>query len=113
MAIKLDRYFYILEKDENGELLIHLQGKVFLNGDNEYGLAEWTFEYISVPIAQRWWEALVWTARTANTVKYWSKMTEAKALDTCKTYFDGQAGNELNLMDITLDTPEGCYYFDM
>lgn len=113
MAIKLDRYFYVLEREEDGGQRIRLLGNAFWSTNNRYLLAAWTFENIPVAVAQMWWTEGFWAARTTDSMAYICDITEAKALDICKTYFDGQAGNELDLMDITVDTPEGCYYFDM
>ena len=55
MAIKLDRYFYVLEHEEDGGQRIRLLGNVFWSTNNRYLLAEWAFENISVAVAQMCW----------------------------------------------------------
>ena len=110
----MDRYFYILEKGDNGKQIIHLSGNVYYNDGDEtetcYRCAEWTWMYVEVAIAKGHINEFFELAD--EKVKYLEDLTEAQANKLCESYFNGNSGTELHITDITEDTPCGDYCFE-
>ena len=112
----MDRYFYSLEKDDNGKQIIHLSGNVYFNDNDEtetcYRYAEWVGLEIDVDTAKLLFDKYVFFNFSDERVKYLDDITEEQAKSTCEDYFDGTSGTELQIMDITEDTPCGDYWFE-
>jgi hypothetical protein len=112
----LDRYFYSLEGNADGEKVIHLSSYIYENdgrGDAEdhFRVAEWTSLLIPVDKAKQMMEDDEFYDYVDERVNYLGNLTEKEAKELCETYHDGQAGTELHISEITDDTPCGDYWF--
>lgn len=112
----MDRYFYSIGLDENNKKVIHLSGNVYFNDGDEtencYRLAEWTFRYFDIEIAQFMLDTDTFYEFINERVDYLTDLSKEKANEVCKSYFNGQPGTELHILDITTDTPCGDYWFE-
>ena len=119
----MDRYFYSIELDENGNKIIHMSGNVYHNDGDEtetcYRIAEWTFLYIPIEKAKQMCQDvvdaegyLVFEDFLQERVSYLEDITEIEAQTICKRYFNGNPGTELCITDITDITPCGDYWFE-
>ena len=108
----MDRYFYIIEQDENGHKVIHMQGNIYANGDGDFRHAEYTFLFFSVSLAQNMIDDESFFATLDENVDYIEDITEKTAVARTEKYFDGDSGTQLHISDITEHTPCGCYYFE-
>lgn len=114
----LNRYFYSLEENANGEQVIHLSGNVYENDgrtDTEdcFRVVEWTSLCMSVDKAKRMIEYDDFYEYVQERVNYIDDLTEKEAKELCETYHNGQADTELPISEITDDTPCGDYWFYM
>jgi hypothetical protein len=110
----VDRYFYSIELNEDGNKIVHMSGNVYWNDVDEtetnYRCALWVFFYITLDelkdaIEKHWlFEYL------CENVKYEEDITEAEAIDACKNYFDGDPGVHMSLKCINTETPCGNYW---
>ena len=108
----MNRYFYTIEEEMNGDKAIHLLGNLY-NSDDHYSLAEWSFYYLNIIQAQSWIRSGEFNNSTNVNVKYEDSFSEEIALDLCDCYFDGKSGTYLHIADITPNTSCGDYYFDL
>ena len=112
----MDRYFYSLEKDDNGKRIIHLSGNVYYNDGDEtemnYRIAEWVWMYIDVTKAKKMQSENKFFEYIFDKIEYIGDLTETEAREMCKTYFNGTSGTELWITDITETTPCGDYWFE-
>lgn len=112
----MDKYFYIIEQDENGTKFIHLEGNIYYNDVDEsdtcYRVAEWTFLYLTVDEAKFMMNDGTFFDYVNERVAYLTDITEQQAEDMCEDFFDGQPGAKLNITDINDSTPCGCYWFE-
>lgn len=110
----MDRYFYSIELNEDGNKIVHMFGNVYWNDVDEtetnYRCALWVFFYITLDelkdaIEKHWlFEYL------CENVKYEEDITEAEAIDAYKNYFDGNPGVHMSLKCINSETPCGNYW---
>ena len=111
----LDRYFYSIETDADGERFIHLFGNIYLNDvddtEKNFRIAEWTFFYIDIRSAQEMFKEDIFYEYVNERVDYLLDVTETEALDACENYFNGHPGSQLHIYDIAEDTPCGDYWF--
>lgn len=116
MKNKMDRYFYLVELDEDGNKVIHLSGNVYWNDiDNtkcDYTYDEWVWFYVTLDeilhgIRDNWL-----FDHFCEHVKYSGGITEKEAIETCEQYFDGKPGTHLSIGDVNEETPCGGYWFD-
>ena len=112
----MDRYFYTLEKGDNGKQIIHLSGNVYYNDGDEtetcYRCAEWTWMFFDVDYAKQMLKDDKFFDFTDERVKYLSDLTEVQANELCGSYFNGNGGTELDITDIKEDTPCGDYWME-
>ena len=112
----MDRYFYILGKDDNGNQIIHLSGNIYRNDVDEtetcYRYAEWVGMEIDVAEAKAMFNSDEFFNFVNERIKYLTDETETDANEICEQYFDGNSGTELHIMNITEDTPCGDYWFE-
>lgn len=110
----MDRYFYSVELDEDGNKVVHMSGNIYWNDADEtetsYRCALWVFLYISLEelrdaIENRWLFQYLY-----ENVKYEESITETEAIDGCKNYFDGESGAHMKLMCVNEETPCGNYW---
>lgn len=115
-AVKMNKFYYILEEDKNGNKVIHIQGNIYYNGSvtfaDSYKCTEWSFLYLQVAEAKYMLETDTFYEYLFSRVDYICDLSEAEATKNCQTYFNGQPGTKLNIEDITDETPCGNYYFD-
>ena len=111
----MDRYFYSIEMDGDRKV-IHLFGNVYFNDADEtencYRLAEWTFRYFDIDIAQFMLDTDTFYEFVNERVNYLTDVSKTEAEEMCKSYLNGQPGTELHISDIALDTPCGDYWFE-
>ena len=112
----MDRYFYSLERDDNGKQIIHLSGNVYFNDGDEtetcYRCAEWVWMRIDVKRAKEMFEGDEFFEYVLEKIDYISDETETSANEICQRYFNGTSGTELHITDITENTPCGNYWFE-
>ena len=117
----MNRYFYSIELDENGNKTFHLTGNVYLNDGDEtetcYRFAEWTFLYIPIEKAKQMYQSvidaegcLVFEDHIQERIAYLGDMTKKEAEEIC--FHCGNPGLELCVLNITEDTPCGDYWFE-
>lgn len=113
----MDKYFYSIEMDENGEKYIHLSGNIYFNDVDEsetnYRCAEWTFMMLSITEAQNMLKDNndKFFDYINERVAYLEDITKEEAEEYCKNYFNGTSGIKLDIRDITPDTECGNYWF--
>ena len=113
----MDRYFYSVELDDNGNKIVHLSGNVYYHDcsedpEQDYRYAEYCGFYLTISeIAE-----LVTKNELFETlyeeVKYEGYLTEEEAIETCNKYFMGQPGINLHIKDVNENTPCGDYWFE-
>lgn len=109
----MNRYFYILEKDNLGNKQIRMECNVYGNKNEGYRFNEWVFCIVSISEAQTLIKQNEFYSTLDEIVKYSDDVTEEEANAIYELYFDGlSSGEELKITDITNDTPCGDYYFD-
>lgn len=110
----MDRYFYSVELDYDGNKVIHLSSNVYFNdsGDTEinYRCVEWTFFYISMNefkklVKNNWFYDFV-----NERIDYLCDITETSANELCANYFDGKPGTYLYIGDVNEETHCGNYW---
>lgn len=111
----LERYFYSIELDKDGNKVIHLSGNVYLNDvdttESNYRIAEWTFFYIPVAEAKEMFANDTFYEYVNERVNYLGDITKKEANDICELYHCGKSGTELHIQDISEETPCGNYWF--
>lgn len=112
----MDRYFYSLEKGDNGKQIIHLSGNIYFNDNDEtetcYRCAEFVGLEIEVTTAKKLFSRYKFFDFVDEKVKYLDDLTKTQAKATCEEYFNGTSGVQLHIADITEDTPCGDYWFE-
>lgn len=111
----MDRYFYSIELNEDGNKVFHIYGNVYWNDtdttEKDYRIAEWTFFYIAIDELKE----LISNGRfydyVNERVNYLGDISEAEALETCNRYFGGKPGVCLHIEGVGEDTPCGDYWF--
>ena len=110
----MDRYFYSVELNEDGNKVVHMSGNIYWNDADEtetnYRCALWTFLYMSIEelkdaIEKRWLFDCLY-----ENVKYEENLPKAEAIDGCNRYFDGQPGTHMKLMCVNEETSCGNYW---
>lgn len=111
----MNRYFYILQHDDGGNQIIHLSGNLYYNDADEtetcYRIAEWTAFFLRVDKAKQMLNDNVFFDVVDEKIDYLGDVSESEAKEIIEVYFNGAAGNELHILDITKDTPCGEYWF--
>ena len=111
----MDRYFYSVELDRDGNKVVHLSGNVYLNdGDDtetNHRIAEWTFLYIPIDELKELIKNDRFYEYANERVDYLDDVSEVEALKVCDQYFDGNPGTYLHVQEVNEDTPCGDYYF--
>jgi hypothetical protein len=112
----LDRYFYIIERDEDDEKCIHLEGNIYFNDDGsekDWRVAEYYWLYLDIDTAKRMIRDNTFYEYANASVAGLSDATQKEAETLCAEYYgDEEPGTELHIKDITEDTPYGCYWFE-
>ncbi len=109
----MNRYFYILETDGFGNKQVRMECNVHGNQNEGFWCNEWVGCIMSIDIAQTLLKSGKFQSTLDEIVRYSEDLTEDEASAVCELYFDGiSAGEELNITDITPETPCGDYHFD-
>lgn len=108
----MNRYFYQVEDNGQGGKIIHIQANIYNDGERYY-IDEWTFFYIDIDKAQRKIKENTLYNYISDYIDYSDTIDKAEAEEIYNTYCYGQQITELNIEDITDDTPCGYYYFNI
>lgn len=112
----MDRYFYSVELNDDGNKIIHLSGNIYWNdvdtASTDYRLAEWTFFYITLKELKELIENDLFYEHVNEHVKYLDDISEEEAFVTCDRYFNGKPGVNLHINDVSEETPCGEYWFE-
>lgn len=110
----MDRYFYSVELNEDGDKVVHMSGNIFLNDVDEtetnYRCALWVFLYMSLEKLKDAIEKNWLFDYLCENVRYEDDITEAEAVYGCEHYFDGESGMHMPIMHINEETPCGNYW---
>lgn len=111
---KLNRYFYSIEKDNNGNKIIHMSGELYWNDSDEsktdYRLDEYRWLYITINELKTLIEKNKFLEFMCEKVDCSCNATESEAKEFCNSYFDGNSGEKLSFENITENTPCGDYW---
>lgn len=109
----MDRYFYTIEQDDNGNKVVHMQGNIYYNDERMgYENAEWTFMFLEISEVKRMLDTNTFYDYVNGKVAYFDYITEENAIAITENYFDEDPGAQLHIADITEDTPCGNYWWD-
>ena len=112
----MDRYFYSVESDYDGNKVIHLSSNVYLNdGDTtetNYRCAEWTFFYIPIEKLKKLIRNDCFYDYVNEKIDYLCDITKVSTIELCAHYFDGKPGAYLHIEDVNEETPYGDYWFE-
>lgn len=110
----MDRYFYSIEVDTEGNKVVHLLGNIYdLEwNDTNYVIDEYTFLYIPIKDVILMIDTDTFYEYIAEKVSYSDNVSKAEAYKVCNEYFNGNHGIELDIADITEGTPCGDYWFE-
>ena len=111
----MDRYYYSIEENEAKNKVVHLFGNIYIcdvdETETNYRIAEWTGCYLRLPVIRNLLDNGCFYETINECVDYLGDLSKQEAIETCKTYFDGNPGTELRIEDVNKDTPCGCYWF--
>lgn len=111
----MDRYFYSVELDDDGNKVVHISGNIYWTSDEaetNYRCAEWTFFYIPMNKLKALIEVDWFCEYVDERIDYLGDLTEEDALEACECYFDGKPGTYLHIADVNEKTPCGHYWFE-
>ena len=112
----MDRYFYSVELDDNGDKVVHLLGNVYFNdadaSEADHRLAQWTFYYLTLNAIADHISDDDFFDRVNSQISYLDDITEYDAIVACNCYFNGEPGVNLHIKDVNEDTPCGDYWFE-
>lgn len=112
----MDRYFYSVELDYDGNKVIHLSSNIYLNDADQtrmdYRCAEWTFFYIPIEQLKELIGNNCFYDYVNENVDYLCDITHTSAVELCSHYFDGESGTYLHIGNVNEETPCGCYWFE-
>ena len=108
----MDRYFYTIEQNDNGNKVVHMQGNIYSNDDGNYKYAEWTFMFLEISEAKLMLDTDTFYEYINEQVNYLDDITEENAIAITENYLDEDPGAQLHIADITEDTPCGNYWWD-
>ena len=109
----MNRYFYIIEADNLGNKQIRMECNVYGNREEGFHFNEWVGCILGIAEAQSLIKEGEFYSTLDELVRYSGDVTEDEANAISELYFDGtSSGEELNITDITYNTPCGCYHFD-
>ena len=109
-----NRYIYSIETNEKGFKYIHLYANIYPRDmnriDEGYVVAEYTFLYFTIAGIHSVIKDDVFHEFTNEEVEYIDYVSKKEGENICLTYHNGKSGTELDLMDITQETPCGDYW---
>lgn len=111
----MDRYFYSIE-DCGSEKEVHVSGNVYFNDGDEtetdHRIAEWTGFWLTLEQVKELIDEECLLDYINERVNYLGDITKEEAKDICNTYWSGKPGIELDIKNVTDDTPCGYYWFE-
>lgn len=112
----MDRYFYAVEGN-GAEKEIHLSGNVYFNDADEsdtcYRIAEWTGFCLPLEQVKKLLTEDAFFDYINEKVNYLCDVTKDDAVMSCSTYWDGKAGEKLDIKAVDENTPCGYYWFEV
>ena len=110
----MDRYFYSIEDYGNGKE-VHISGNVYFNDADEetetdHRIAEWTSFALTFAELKELLQDDDFFDYINERVNYLGNITKAEAEDICNSFWNGEPGIELDISDVTDDTPCGSYW---
>lgn len=113
----MDRLFFKIEKEDVTKN-VHILGNVYFcdvdSSNTNYRIAEWTGLDIPVEEVQPLVDKKEFMDYINEKVAYLEDITKEEAEEICKTYYNGTTGGrELNLTELSKETPCGEYYCEM
>ena len=113
----MDRYFYSVELNSDGNKEIHMYGNIYLNDADEtemnYRFAEWTGLYITLDELKELVENGWFFEHVNERVDYLGDITEEDAIESSRKYFEGYPGECLHIKNVNEETICGDYWFDI
>lgn len=110
----MDRYFYSVELDCEGNKIIHLFSNIYWNDSDDteinYRCAEWTFFYIPICQLKEFVINDCFYDYVNEKIDYICDITEVSAIELCAHYFDGASGVYLHIKEVNEETPCGNYW---
>ena len=112
----MDRYFYSIE-DYGSEKEVYVSGNVYFNDvdetETDHRIAEWTGFCLSLEQVKELIDEECLLDYINERVNYLGDITKEEAEDICNTYWSGEPGIELDIKNVTDDTPRGYYWFEV
>ena len=112
----MDKYFYSVEMNDDGNKVVHVSGNVFFNDSDEtetnYRYASWVFFYITPKELRDIIKNNLLFEYLCDNVKYEENITKDEAIDICKHYFNGKPGVFMPIQYVYQGTPCGDYWFE-
>lgn len=112
----MDRYFYAIELDTDGNKILHLSGNIYYNDaddtETNYRHAEWVYFYIPINEVAKLISNDTFYDYINERVHYLSDCNEEEALEICELYWDGNPGINLHIKNVNFKTECGEYWFD-
>lgn len=112
----MDRYFYTVELDGNGNKLVHMCGNIYFNDVDEtetnYRCAEWSGMSFSLNELKEAIDKRELFDELCINIRYLDDITKEEAIRISNCYFGDETINHLPIYCVCQDTPCGCYWFD-
>jgi len=112
----MDRYFYSIETNYEGNKVIHLSGNVYWNDadttETNYRHAEWVFFYITIDELKELIKNNYFYEYVNERVHYLCDISKEEAIEVSEQYFDGNSGVCLHITNVNEETPCGDYWFE-
>jgi len=111
----MDRYFMKIA-ELFGVKFVFFTGNVYFNdadpSDTDHRIAEWTGFNLSLDEVIKLNKEKELLDYINERVDYLGDVTKEEAEETCKTFWAGKPGEELDINTLSKDTPCGYYWFD-
>lgn len=113
----MDRYFYSVELNDDGNKEIHMYGNIYLNdtdmSETNYRIAEWTGLYVTLNELKELFEDDYFFEYVNEKVNYLGDITKEDAIESSSKYFEGYPGECLHIKNVNAETICGDYWFDV
>ena len=113
----MDRYFYSVELDHDGNKVVHMYGNIYWNDtdmtETDHRYAEWTFLYITLDELKELVENDEFFEYVNERVNYLGDITEKDAIETSDKFFNEHPGSMLHIKNVNEETVCGNYWFDV
>ena len=110
----MDRYFYSIEDYGNGKE-VYICGNVYFNDadgtETDHRIAEWKSFSLTVAELQLLLQEDFFDYINEE-VRYLDDITKEEAEDICKTFWNGEPGDNLDIREVNDYTECGYYWFE-